>query len=242
MSEVQEKTEGMVTELQRSRETAARADQLSAVGQLAAGIAHELRNPLTAIKLLADTTAEQGDSMTPSEVAMIREEAARMEQMLQTFLDFARPPRLVRDRVDAVAEAQQVIDIVQPRADRVGVRIRDLIESPAELLADRQQIRQVLLNLLINAIDAQPNGGEIVVRVGPAEGRQAMIEVADRGAGIDPDIQERLFEPFISSKETGIGLGLAVSQRIVDSHGGRITAQNRPGGGATFQVFLPLMN
>lgn len=242
MSEVQEKTEGMVTELQRSRETAARADQLSAVGQLAAGIAHELRNPLTAIKLLADTTAEQGDSMTPSEVAMIREEAARMEQMLQTFLDFARPPRLVRDRVDAVAEAQQVIDIVQPRADRVGVRIRDLIESPAELLADRQQIRQVLLNLLINAIDAQPNGGEIVVRVGPAEGRQAMIEVADRGAGIDPDIQERLFEPFISSKETGIGLGLAVSQRIVDSHGGRITAQNRPGGGATFQVFLPLIN
>ncbi len=240
MSEVQVKTEGMVSELQRSRETAARADQLSAVGQLAAGIAHELRNPLTAIKLLADATAEQGESMTPSEVAMIREEAARMEQMLQTFLDFARPARLVRNRVDAVAEARQVIDIVRPRAERVGVAIKHRIEGPAELLADRQQIRQVLLNLLINAIDAQPNGGEIVVRVGPAEGREAVIEVADRGVGIDPEIQGRLFEPFVSSKETGIGLGLAVSQRIVTSHGGRITAQNRPGGGATFRVLLPL--
>lgn len=240
MSEVQVKTEGMVSELQRSRETAARADQLSAVGQLAAGMAHELRNPLTAIKLLADTTAEQGESMTPSEVAMIREEATRMEQMLQTFLDFARPTRLVRDRFDAVAEAQQVIDLVRPRAERVGVTVNDCIESPVELLADRQQIRQVLLNLLINAIDAQPNGGEVDVRISVAEGREAVIEVADRGAGIGRDMQGRLFEPFVSSKETGIGLGLAVSQRIVASHEGRITAQNRRGGGASFQVCRPL--
>lgn len=240
MSEVQVKTEGMVTELQRSRETAARADQLSAVGQLASGIAHELRNPLTAIKLLADTTVERGESMTPAEVAMIRDEAARMEQMLQTFLDFARPARLIRDRVDAVAEAQQAIDIVRPRAERVGVTIRHRIGSAVDLLADRQQLRQVLLNLLINAIDAQPGGGEIVVRIGPSAGGEASIEVADRGDGIRPEIQQRLFEPFVSSKETGIGLGLAVSQRIVNSHGGRITAANRPDGGAAFCVRLPL--
>ena len=242
MSEVQVRTEGMVTELQRSRATAARADQLSAVGQLASGIAHELRNPLTAIKLLADTTIERGESMTTAEVAMIRDEAARMEQMLQTFLDFARPARLIRDRVDAVAEAQQAIDIVRPRAERVGVTIKHRIGSAVELLADRQQLRQVLLNLLINAIDAQPSGGEIVVRIGPAAGGEASIEVADRGAGIVPEIQQRLFEPFVSSKETGIGLGLAVSQRIVSSHGGRITAANRLDGGATFSVRLPLYN
>jgi signal transduction histidine kinase len=242
MSEVQVKTEGMVTELQRSRETAARADQLSAVGQLASGIAHELRNPLTAIKLLADTTVERGESMTPAEVAMIRDEAARMEQMLQTFLDFARPARLIRDRVDAVAEAQQAIDIVRPRAERVGVTIKHRIGSAVDLLADRQQLRQVLLNLLINAIDAQPGGGEIVVRIGPSAGGEALIEVADRGDGIRPEIQQRLFEPFVSSKETGIGLGLAVSQRIVNSHGGRITAENRPDGGATFRIRLPLYN
>jgi two-component system sensor histidine kinase HydH len=242
MSEVQVKTEGMVTELQRSRETAARADQLSAVGQLASGIAHELRNPLTAIKLLADTSVERGESMTPAEVAMIRDEAARMEQMLQTFLDFARPARLIRDRVDAVAEAQQAIDIVRPRAERVGVTIKHRIGSAVDLLADRQQLRQVLLNLLINAIDAQPGGGEIVVRIGPSAGDEASIEVADRGDGIRPEIQQRLFEPFVSSKETGIGLGLAVSQRIVNSHGGRITAENRPDGGATFRIRLPLHN
>ncbi|WP_145382907.1 ATP-binding protein [Botrimarina mediterranea] len=240
MSEVQVKTEGMVTELQRSRETAARADQLSAVGQLASGIAHELRNPLTAIKLLADNSAEQGEPMNAAEVAMIREEAARMEQMLQTFLDFARPPRLVRGRVDAVAEVLQAVDIVRPRAERVGVTIEHQVDGAVELLADRQQLRQVLLNLMINAIDAQPGGGEVLVTIGPAADGEAVIEVADRGAGIDPEIEPRLFEPFVSTKDTGIGLGLAVSQRIVASHGGRIAAENRPDGGAAFSVQLPI--
>ncbi|MBX3427828.1 MAG: hypothetical protein KF688_19265 [Pirellulales bacterium] len=238
MSQVRAKTEGIVTELERTRETAARADQLAAVGQLAAGIAHELRNPLTAVKLLTDAAIEQHEPLALNELIVVRDEADRMQQMLQTFLDFARPPRLVRRSVDLSDVARQTIELAKSRADRLGVMLVLDATDVVELEADPQQLRQVLVNLIFNAIEAQPGGGRIDVAVRTA-GERAIVEVADRGPGISPQIVARLFEPFVSTKETGVGLGLAVSQRIIASHGGRVEGFNPPSGGALFRVELP---
>lgn len=240
MSHVRNQTAGMVTELERSRESAARADQLAAVGQLAAGIAHELRNPLTAIKLLVDSALDESTGLDERELGVIAEEIQRMQQMLQTFLDFARPPKPAMRQVGVDDLCRQAVEVARPRARRLGIEIELHDDPQVRISADPQQLRQVLLNLLINAIDAQPAGGRIRLRYSTVAAEDAVaIEVVDDGSGIDEDVIQRIFEPFVSTKDTGVGLGLAVSRRIVQSHGGTLTAANLPDGGAVFRIVLP---
>lgn len=240
MSRVRDQTAGMVTELERSRESAARADQLAAVGQLAAGIAHELRNPLTAIKLLVDSALDAGDGLDGRELAVIAEETQRMHQMLQTFLDFARPPKLAVQETSLSELCQQAVEVARPRARRLGIVIVVKALPAVSVLVDPRQLRQVLLNLIINAIDAQPTGGRIDLSSSLlADSDQVVIEVADAGPGIDDEVADRIFEPFVSTKDTGIGLGLAVSRRIIQSHDGELGAENLAGGGAKFRIVLP---
>jgi signal transduction histidine kinase len=227
---------------QREREVL-RAEQLAAVGQVAAGVAHELRNPLTSVKMLVQTGLE-GDppSGLPAEdLRIIEHEIRRMEACIQTFLDFARPPSAERRRTDLLAVIRRAVSLLDGRARRQNVTIKtDLPPAPVELFIDGEQIHQVLVNLMLNALDAMPHGGELRLEVRPTTDPPGVrVRIHDTGKGIAAPVLARLFEPFVSGKETGLGLGLSICRRLVETHGGRITGANDPSGGAVFTFTLP---
>lgn len=236
--------------LRRLRDTeraALRAEQLAWVGQMAAGIAHEIRNPLMAIKLLVQAAGDrrEGPALRARDFQVLEEEIVRLEQIVTGFLDFARPPRPELRPVDVAAIAARATDSVRAKAELQGVAITaEPASGPVVVEADPNQLQQVLLNLLFNAIESQPCGGEVRVTVGfdrkvPTESH-LVVTVADAGPGL-PDIGERIFEPFVSTKESGLGLGLSICRRIAETHGGTLTSAARPGGGAVFTLRLPAM-
>ncbi len=232
-----------------------RADQLAAVGQLAAGLAHELRNPLMCMKTLVQSARRRGDGahFDSRDLAVLDEEICRLENLLQAFLDFARPPRPETRSVDLTRVVHHTVNFLSPRAAGRNVAIQCQLSSrPLIVQADEVQLRQVLLNLLLNALDAVHNGGEIVVDARhdveglPGERTDSRcrpcvsLRVSDNGHGLPARDRDRIFEPFFSTKDTGLGLGLAISQRIMEAHGGELVARDRAGGGAVFQIRLPL--
>lgn len=254
---------------QREREVL-RSEQLAAVGQLAAGIAHELRNPLMAIKILVQSAADRGDGgLRGRDLNVVEEEIGRLEGSIQALLDFARPPEPAKRVVDIRQLVGQTADLVSARAEQQHVSLVSHAPVQGALVAvDGGQIRQVLLNLLLNAFDAMPDGGLVRVDISP-EPRRALtspdvvvtdstlapeteqprdtgppqegyaIRVADNGIGLPVELGERIFEPFVSTKETGTGLGLPICRRIIEAHGGEITASNAVEGGAVFVIWLP---
>lgn len=246
----------VVERLQQRELEVLRSDQLAAVGQLAAGVAHELRNPLMPMKMLVQAAVERGDGIGLSgrPLRVVEQEILRMEKSIQDFLDFARPPSLEITEFDLRHMIEQTMDLVSSRADQQQVEIYEEIpRDPVMLQADASQVRQVLLNLLLNSLDALRDGGLIELRVSfeqpsSADPRGAVpnrtdwvaIHVRDSGAGLSPPVLERVFEPFMSTKETGTGLGLSICRRIVEAHHGVIRATNHPAGGALFSVYLPV--
>ena len=219
-----------------------RAEALAEVGQLAAGMAHELRNPLTAIKMLVQTNREEAEvrGLPAEDLNVIEQEILRMEGRLNVFIDFARPPKPERRRVDLKAVVDQTLALVGGRARKQRVTLVFAPpETPVEVEADGEQVRQLLVNLALNALDVMPRGGTLEIELRPPSDHHAELEVRDTGPGIPRRHLSRLYEPFFTSKETGLGLGLSVSQRIARDHGGSLRATNRPQGGACFVLRLP---
>ena len=227
-------------ELRNTFEQVKRADRLSAIGQLAAGLAHEIRNPLASIDGAAEVLEPGGE---PEEVrretlAIIRKECARLFRLLTSLLDFARPREPEWRAVDIPRVLDSVIDLVRHSG---GKRIRFHREAPPDLpplVCDQEQIEQVILNLTINAVQAMPEGGDIHLSAARRNG-EIIIQVKDEGVGIPAENMERIFDPFFTSKEGGTGLGLSVVHQIVTHHGGKVSAEpNRPRG-MVFTLCLP---
>ncbi len=234
-----ERIEQVVRDLQARELEVLRADQLAAVGQLAAGVAHEIRNPLTSIKLLVQAGQQEGGEVGGEDLRVIEGEVRRMERSLNTFLEFARPPKLQRTAVPLGPLVAGVFGLLRVRAERQRVELAVDLPAVVVVAADPEQLRQVLVNLGLNALDAMPAGGLLRVSVRTRPG-QVAVAVTDTGPGIPAAMLPRLFTPFTSTKDTGLGLGLVISRRIVEDHGGTLTAANRPSGGAEFLVRLPV--
>jgi signal transduction histidine kinase len=229
-------------EFERLRER----DRLAALGEMSAGLAHEIRNPLGAIKGAAQVLDPQSfPEETRELLGVIVEEVERLNAVVSQFLEYARPmkPNLVRTDLNGVILRTLKLFAEEERSQHVDIKTH-LDERLPEIMADADQIRQILLNLLLNAVDAfgdKPGKIDITTRV-LSSGRGAdLIElrVRDNGPGIEPENLRRIFVPFFTTKQKGTGLGLAICQRIMTAHGGRIDVLSRHGMGATFILRFP---
>lgn len=249
---VEQRLKSTLQQLDQARQEVIRGERLAAVGQLAAGVAHEIRNPLTTVKLLVQTgyvpshPAPQTLSSREQQQRLIIDEIDRMERTIQSLLEFARPASPKREVHDLRATLRRVANLVEARATQQNVSVTlSLGDRPLQFLGDREQMLQVFVNLFLNAIDAMPDGGRLQVQALPTHPDEAgatprlEVTVCDDGPGVSPEILDHLFEPFVTSKERGTGLGLAVSNRIVREHQGTITVAGNPQGGARFTVSLP---
>lgn len=242
-----------------ARETASQqlrhADRLTTVGKLAASVAHELGTPLNIVKARARMIAEkevEGEGAVTSSKNII-EQSERMSRTIQGLLNLSRRDTPEKAQVDLRLVVSHAVDLVEPMARKSNVRVTVKIrETPVLALVDADQIRQVLVNLMVNSVEAMPDGGELVVHIwscqdevssgaGVNDVMHAVIRVSDTGCGISQDNLDRLFDPFFTTKdpEKGTGLGLSISADIVREHGGRIEVKSEPGKGSVFNVYLP---
>ncbi len=228
-----------LTELRRLESEAARNERLAAVGQLAAGLAHELRNPLAsmsgAVQMLASPKLTDPDDRRLADIVV--SESDRLNRLISDFLAFARPSTSVASRFDLANLAEQTLDVVAhgPEFEKVSIE-RQL--QPAEVVGDNAQLRQVIWNLVVNAAQAMGGAGRLLVKV-RGDGERSLLEVEDSGPGIAVEVLPRIFDPFFTTKAHGTGLGLSTVFALVRVHGGRVFAENRAEGGARFVVELP---
>ena len=313
LRQIADRVQHVVHRLQDSERETLRSEQLAAVGQLAAGMAHELRNPLTSMKVLVQSSLMGDDpQLEGRDLEILEEEIDRMTELIAAFLDYARPPQLEKRRVDLVELCQQAVSLILPRAIHKGINVIVRLGGSTPVEADARQLRQVLLNLFENSLEAVPAGGQVLVElqrlnappppittapwdtatesscadtaeipifptatltncgrrrdwrpgqpIGAATSDANRVQgsnsssvnddrssaagihllVADSGCGIPPELGDRIFEPFVSTKETGLGLGLSICRRIVQTHGGQIVGTNLASGGTAFSIWLPL--
>jgi len=228
-----------------ARASLERSERLATVGRLAAGLAHEVGNPLGAVAGYAEIARSRlpagADPDLADAVSRIADAAARIDRTIRALLDFARPspPHLAALELGPAIEGAVALARVQPRFRHVEVTVV-LPEGLPAVTADHHQLGQVLLNLLLNAADAMPGGGDVEVRTAfDEQRREVALEVADQGRGISPQHADQIFRPFFTTKAGGTGLGLAVSKRLAEQQGGSITFAGNPGGGTVFSVHLP---
>jgi signal transduction histidine kinase len=226
-----------------------RADRLAALGQLTAGLAHELRNPLGTLKTSAELLGRKvsADNDIAREMAgYISQEVDRINSLITRFLDFARPRNLSLEKADLHAMLDQAIERFdrEKSGDAASVTVfKNYSPDVPPVRVETELMEHVITNLLSNAAQASPPGAVVTVKTrlaDTAEGRMAEIAVIDRGSGIDPKHLESIFNPFFTTKPAGVGLGLAIVSKIVDEHGGQITVESTPGEGSVFRVYLPV--
>jgi signal transduction histidine kinase len=229
------------SQLSESQAIILRQEKLASLGVLAAGVAHEIRNPLTAIKFRLFSLKKTLPDAAQEDAGVIADEIVRLERIVKDFLEFARPsdPELVA--MPAQRILQEVHDLLRPQLEKSAIQLRMEPSEPLWVRADSQQIKQVLINLIQNSADSIERDGSITLRVTEKSGsaRGVVMEVADTGKGIPLDVQKRLFDPFFTTKPGGTGLGLPIAARIVEKHGGKLyyeTVRNR---GTVFRLVLP---
>lgn len=230
--------------LRRYEREQARAQRLAEIGLLSGGLAHEIRNPLNAMRahigLLRRKVASGDQEAAMRKVNQLETATQHLEQLLTDFLSYARP---VADHLEEMAPGpliHQALDFVELDLEQAGVEVvREIPEALPPVYIDADKLKRSLLNLFINARQAMPQGGTLTIRAKPLESSKVLIEVCDTGEGIPLESQPRIFETFFSTKREGTGLGLAVVKRTVEDLGGTIRFRSEPGVGTTFQIELP---
>lgn len=222
------------------------AQEPELIETLAAGIAHEVRNPLNSLQInlriledeLAELVPDRGTRVFVV-LGKIASELKRLDDFVSEFLRFARPPRLKPEHVPVRALLTELATFLAPECSSKGVEVRlDLDRGPASAFVDGLQLKQAVLNLLLNALQATPPGGRILLRTG-GDARQLKISVVDDGEGIPQEAKEKIFTVFFSTREGGTGLGLPIARRIVEEHGGSIEVAGAPGEGTTATIIVP---
>lgn len=224
-----------------------RAERLSALGELSAVLAHEIRNPLGSIRGTAEILK---DDFHPGDrkyefLEILLKETDRLNRVVEDFLGLARPIEVERGSCDLMAELREVVALAEGEATSRGVRLNLVPAQLPAVRGDREKLRQVFLNLVLNGIQATGRGGRLTITavvLPPGDGASAAVELsfADTGAGMAPEVLGRIFEPFFTTKPGGTGLGLAITQKIVESHGGGIEVASDVGKGTTFRVRIPV--
>ena len=228
-------------QIQQAEEAVRRSERLAALGQLSAGLAHELRNPLGTIRGSAEmlTRSVSAENEVAREVAgFISSEVDRANSLITRFLHFARPLELRPDTADLTQTIDRAVAGVERETPGIAIYKNYAPEIPP-FAFDAELMERVLYNLVLNAAQATSPGGAVTVKT-RAAGDAVEISVIDRGAGIDPKNLGSIFNPFFTTKAAGVGLGLAIVAKIVDEHGGKIAVESEPGKGSVFQVLLPM--
>ncbi|MGD0744602.1 MAG: ATP-binding protein [Verrucomicrobiota bacterium] len=230
-------------QLTESQAIITRQEKLASLGVLAAGVAHEIRNPLTAInfRLYSLRKSLPGAGVDNEDIFVIASEISRLERIVKDFLQFARPsePELVA--VPPQRILQEVHSLLKPQLEKAAIELKLEPSETAWVRADTHQIKEALINLVQNSADSIGRNGTITLRVRDEAG-SAVLEVVDTGKGIPAEVQKRLFDPFFTTKEGGTGLGLPIAARIVEKHGGELRYQTQPNRGTIFAIVLPHAN
>jgi signal transduction histidine kinase len=232
-------------ELKKSQDIIRRADRLSALGTLAAGIAHEIRNPLVSIQTFFQLAPDRlhDEEFFTGFLGMTANEVKRISDLITELLTFARSPTRTLGPLDINQAVERVVPLLEPEARKHNLRlIRELSPTPPVVLADADQIKQVLINLILNAIQATQPGGlvSVITRIVDRQGMlSGQLEVSDTGPGISKEQLEHIFDPFFTTKDKGTGLGLSIAHQIAVEHGGSISVESEVGHGTTFVVSLP---
>ncbi|WP_054032855.1 ATP-binding protein [Desulfatitalea tepidiphila] len=233
-------------ELEKSRENLLQAEKMAMVGRLAAGMAHSIRNPFTSVKMRLFSLGRslELDATQKEDFEVISQEIRHIDTIVQNFLEFSRPPKLVMQPISPSVIVDHVLQLLSHRLDSYGVKV-DVVRSEMlpEVMADPEQLKEVLVNLIVNACEEMKSGGTIVIdECVELDNDQKMVVlyISDNGPGVSPANVEKIFQPFFTTKDEGTGLGLSIAKRIVAEHGGTLALDPSDTAGATFIIHLPL--
>jgi two-component system, NtrC family, sensor histidine kinase HydH len=231
--------------LKQAQAEARRAERLAALGQLSAGLAHEIRNPLGVMKGSAELLNQRlagSDEVSRELSDYIYTEVNRLSALVGRFLDFARPSRLALEPADLTVVVERSLKAVEQQGATAKVEVqREYAPQLPPVRVDQELCEQAFTNLLFNACEAMgEDGGKLTIRLRPSQGAKDVVtEIEDTGPGIEAEMKEQIFNPFVTTKKTGVGLGLAIVSKIIDAHGGTIQLVSATGSGACFRVTLP---
>lgn len=235
----------------RLQQRAFNAERLAELGSLTAGLAHEIKNPLSTIQLNLQLLREDMNprdlgqtefSRLVNRLSTVQRETGRLREILDDFLRYAGRVELEKRPVDVQQMFEELVDFFAPQAQlqRVQLRVRPVPDGPLVVPLDDRLIKQAILNLMINALQAMPEqGGEIILSA-RRDGNRAVLEVTDTGVGIPPDALQQIFDAYYSTKKGGTGLGLAITKRVAEEHGGKVIARSEVGKGSVFAIEVPL--
>jgi signal transduction histidine kinase/putative methionine-R-sulfoxide reductase with GAF domain len=242
--QMEEKIQKTTADLRKTEAQLIRSEKLAALGQLSAGIAHEIRNPLTSINILIHSLTENlpTEDSRWEDLKVIEEEILRINEIVDQFLRFAKPASPLLEKTNLIPIFEEILQLLRPQIERGRIAVKKEFDPLPLITVDKEQIKQVILNLLMNAIQAMPGGGELSLGGRfSKDGYWVELTIQDSGVGIPQGDLEKLFDPFFSTKEGGIGLGLSIAHRIIDQHHGKIEVESTPGKGTRFTISLPVL-
>jgi signal transduction histidine kinase len=222
------------------------ADKLATVGALAAGLAHEIKNPIAAIKGFAqviDRAVVEHDAEAIKDFKdVVPRQLDRINEIVEKLLTLSKPPKLEKKKIDINELLEEIIKLVEKQALKQRVEMVKSFDDLPQTLADPEQLTQAFLNLILNAIQSMPEGGQIEIRTRFMGTDRIVVEFIDNGMGIPKEKLSRIFDPFYTTKETGSGLGLSITQKIIIDHQGKIDVQSEVGKGTKFSLTLPIQS